>query len=144
MASLKMCKGNNLYTCNSLNPHSLLEIKAGFIYIVISFQIFTNIFIYWINYSLCEELTRFAHLAWSSSIRSLPDTWKVWGWSSLLVSTTFMPSIPIRVRTVYLGPPRLNLGTQYNSMLLNWRHKTQIQRLHSEWIIVLLITASNQ
>lgn len=34
-----------------------------------------------------------------------------------------MPSMPIRVLTVYFVPPKLNLGTQYNSMLLNWHQK---------------------
>ncbi|KAJ8391053.1 hypothetical protein AAFF_G00096740 [Aldrovandia affinis] len=39
---------------------------------------------------------------------------------------TFMASIPIRVRTVNFCPTRLNLGTQYSSMLLNWGGKEEV------------------
>lgn len=61
----------------------------------------------------------FSYLACSSSVLSFPDTWKVCGYSSLWVSTIFIPSMPTLVRTVNLEPTKLNFGTQYNNMLLN-------------------------
>lgn len=61
----------------------------------------------------------FSYLAWSSSVLSFPDIWKVCGYSSLWVSIIFIPSMPTLVRTVNLEPTKLNFGTQYNNMLLN-------------------------
>lgn len=60
------------------------------------------------------------HLACSSRVLSFPETWKVYGWSSLVVCCTCMPSTPILQRTVKRCPTRLNLGVQHIRKLLNW------------------------
>lgn len=71
-----------------------------------------------------------AYLACNSSVRSFPDTWKVCGYSSLWVSIIFIPSMPTLVRTENFDPTRLNLGTQYSNMLLNWGKRNKCMGLH--------------
>lgn len=67
--------------------------------------------------------TKSSHLACSSRVRSFPDTWKLYGWSSLLVCCTCMPSTPILQRTVKRCPTRLNFGVQHSRKLLNCEEK---------------------
>lgn len=66
------------------------------------------------------------HLACSSRVLSFPETWKLYGWSSLVVCCTCIPSTPILQRTVKRWPTRLNFGVQHSRKLLNWAQKGSV------------------
>lgn len=97
-----------------LNPLISVLLRAGWK----EEQLYEAFFLCWQSHT-GKNLVH-THLACSSRVLSFPETWKLYGWSSLVVCCTCIPSTPILQRTVKRWPTRLNLGVQHSRKLLNW------------------------